>query len=148
MTTALFNTLIDAVPDCFATVSRVLIGGEQLDAARIRRWYRDNPASATELVNVYGPTECTTFALYHPIPADFAGDVVPIGRPLPSTAAVLVADGNRAAAAASWRSCTCPARAWPTATATWRTKRRAVSCGCPGTTTGPALVPDRRPGPP
>ncbi|ARG70694.1 hypothetical protein B1T47_18460 [Mycobacterium kansasii] len=99
VTTALFNTLIDAVPDCFATVSRVLIGGEQLDAARIRRWYRDNPASATELVNVYGPTECTTFALYHPIPADFAGDVVPIGRPLPSTAAVLVADGNRAAAA-------------------------------------------------
>jgi len=97
VTTALFNTVVDAVPNAFSTVRQVLVGGEQLNGARIQRWYRDNAAGGTRLINVYGPTESTTFALYHPIPADFAGDIVPIGMPLPLTGAVLVADGCRLA---------------------------------------------------
>ncbi|MET7641355.1 amino acid adenylation domain-containing protein [Streptomyces sp. NPDC005438] len=97
VTTALFNAVVDAVPDCFATVGRVLVGGEQLDAERVSRWYRDNPDSGTELANVYGPTECTTFALWHPVPRAFHGEVVPVGRPLPATHAVLVAEGRRPA---------------------------------------------------
>ncbi|MEW2625015.1 amino acid adenylation domain-containing protein [Streptomyces sp. NPDC048106] len=97
MTVALFNTVVDRVPDCFAEVGQVLVGGEQLNAPLIRRWYRDNPASPTRLHNVYGPTEATTFALCHPIPRDFDGDVVPIGRPLPGTEALVVADGARPA---------------------------------------------------
>ncbi|MET7454363.1 amino acid adenylation domain-containing protein [Streptomyces sp. NPDC005574] len=97
VTTALFNAVVDKAPDCFDSVARVLVGGEQLNAARIRGWYRDNPASATQLVNVYGPTEATTFALCHPVPRGFDGDVVPVGRPLPGTGALLVADGSRPA---------------------------------------------------
>ncbi|UFR07368.1 amino acid adenylation domain-containing protein [Streptomyces sp. Go40/10] len=98
MTVALFNAVVDRVPDCFAGVGQVLVGGEQLNAPLIRRWYRDNSASPTRLHNVYGPTEATTFALCHPIPRDFAGDVVPIGRTLPGTEALVVADGVRPAA--------------------------------------------------
>lgn len=97
VTTALFNAVVDKEPGCFDSVGQVLIGGEQLNAARIRQWYRDNPHSATRLANVYGPTECTTFALLHPIPRDFDDDVVPVGRPLPATDALLVADGSRPA---------------------------------------------------
>ncbi|MFE2596054.1 amino acid adenylation domain-containing protein [Streptomyces sp. NPDC059396] len=97
VTTALFNAVVDEVPDCFATVDRVLIGGEQLNAPLIRRWYRDNPTGTTRLHNVYGPTESTTFALCHPIPRGFDADVVPIGGPLPGTEALLVVDGTRAA---------------------------------------------------
>ncbi|RZU53339.1 amino acid adenylation domain-containing protein [Krasilnikovia cinnamomea] len=89
VTVALFNAVVDQEPHCFAGVGQVLVGGEQLNAPLIRRWYRDNPESATRLYNVYGPTEVTTFALCHPIPRDFSGDVVPIGRPLPGTSVLL-----------------------------------------------------------
>ncbi|MEU0137406.1 amino acid adenylation domain-containing protein [Streptomyces sp. NPDC006296] len=100
ITTALFNAMVTAVPDCFAAAGEVLVGGEQLNPRVISRWYRDNAGSGTRLFNVYGPTESSTFALFHPIPRDFDADVVPIGRPLPQTGAVLVVpDGERVAAA-------------------------------------------------
>ncbi|MEV8123408.1 amino acid adenylation domain-containing protein [Streptomyces sp. NPDC085944] len=99
VTTALFNAMVTAVPECFAAAGEVLVGGEQLDARLMHRWYRDNPDSGTRLFNIYGPTESTTFALCHPIPRDFNGDVVPIGRPLPQSGAVLVVlDQERVAA--------------------------------------------------
>ncbi|BCL25367.1 non-ribosomal peptide synthetase [Streptomyces aurantiacus] len=97
VTAALFNAVSDTAPHCFDSVGQVLVGGEQLNASRIRRWYRDNPGAATRLVNAYGPTESSTFALYHPVPRDFDGDTVPVGRPLPATDALLVADGSRTA---------------------------------------------------
>ncbi|MFH8462640.1 amino acid adenylation domain-containing protein [Streptomyces sp. NPDC017991] len=97
VTAALFNAVTDSVPHCFDSVGRVLIGGEQLNATRVKRWYRDNPGTTTCLVNVYGPTESSTFALHHPVPRDFDGDTVPVGLPVPATDALLVADGSRAA---------------------------------------------------
>ncbi|WP_329034034.1 non-ribosomal peptide synthetase [Streptomyces sp. NBC_00178] len=99
ITTALFNAVVTAVPDCFAAAGEVLVGGEQLDPRVMRRWYRDNTGSNTRLFNIYGPTECSTFALCHPIPRDFDGDVVPIGGPLPQTGAVLVVPGRERVAA-------------------------------------------------
>ncbi|MFE1794792.1 amino acid adenylation domain-containing protein [Streptomyces sp. NPDC059517] len=97
VTAALFNAVTDSVPHCFDSVGQVLIGGEQLNATRVKRWYRDNPGTRTCLVNAYGPTESSTFALHHPVPRDFDGDTVPVGRPVPATEALLVADGSRAA---------------------------------------------------
>ncbi|GAA2670112.1 MULTISPECIES: AMP-binding protein [Actinosynnema] len=98
VTATLFNAVAETVPGSFATVRRVVIGGEQLNAPLIRRWYRDNPDSPTLLQNGYGPTETTTFALSHPIPRDFDAEVVPIGRPLPGTGAVAVTPDERVAA--------------------------------------------------
>ena len=97
VTATLFNAVAETVPDSFATVRQVLIGGEQLNAPLIRRWYQANPDAPTRLQNGYGPTETTTFALSHPIPRDFDGDVVPIGRPLPGTGAVAVTPDERVA---------------------------------------------------
>ncbi len=90
VTATLFNAVAETVPGSFATVRRVVIGGEQLNAPLIRRWYQANPESPTRLQNGYGPTETTTFALSYAIPRGFDGDVVPIGRPLPGTGAVAV----------------------------------------------------------
>ncbi|MFF9479602.1 amino acid adenylation domain-containing protein [Streptomyces sp. NPDC014733] len=99
VTAALFNAVVDTAPGCFAGARQVFVGGEQLNARTVRRWYRHNPDAATRLFNGYGPTEATTFAVSYPIPRDFDGDVVPIGRPLPETGAVVVAaDGTRVAA--------------------------------------------------
>ncbi|OXM63343.1 non-ribosomal peptide synthetase [Amycolatopsis vastitatis] len=98
VTATLFNAVAEAVPGSFATVRRVVIGGEQLNAPLIRRWYQANPESPTRLQNGYGPTETTTFALSYAIPRGFDGDVVPIGRPLPGTGAVAVTPDERVAA--------------------------------------------------
>lgn len=97
MTVALFNTVVEEVPDCFAGVGQVLVGGEQVNSRVIRRWYRTNGDSGTVLHNVYGPTEATTFALLHPIPRDFDGDTVPIGTALPGTALLLRTPDGRVA---------------------------------------------------
>ncbi|MGF6127532.1 amino acid adenylation domain-containing protein [Pseudomonas frederiksbergensis] len=85
MTVSLFNTLSAECPSCFASLRQVLIGGEQISATAVRAWYRANPDSDCQIFNVYGPTECTTFALCFPIARDFNGLAVPIGRPLPDT---------------------------------------------------------------
>ncbi|MFJ8057784.1 amino acid adenylation domain-containing protein [Streptomyces sp. NPDC096142] len=98
ITTALFNAVVEQVPDCFATIGQVLVGGEQLNARLIRRWYAANSAAPTVLHNVYGPTEATTFALCGPIPRDFDGDTIPIGTPLPGTGALLRTEDDRTAA--------------------------------------------------
>jgi len=98
VTATLFNAVAETVPDAFATVRRVVIGGEQLNAPLIRRWYRANPDAPTRLQNGYGPTETTTFALSYAIPRGFDGDVVPIGRPLPGTGVVAVTPDERVAA--------------------------------------------------
>ncbi|WP_427924946.1 amino acid adenylation domain-containing protein [Streptomyces sp. cg40] len=97
ITTALFNAVVEQVPDCFATVAQVLVGGEQLNTRIVRRWYEANPEAHTVLHNVYGPTEATTFALCHPIPRDFPGDTIPIGTPLSGTGILLRTEDGRTA---------------------------------------------------
>ncbi|MFF1379355.1 amino acid adenylation domain-containing protein [Streptomyces sp. NPDC058308] len=99
VTTALFNAVVDTEPGCFSGLTELLVGGEQLNAPLVRRWYRHNAGSSTRVHNIYGPTECTTFALHHPIPRDFEAAVVPLGRPLPGTGVALRAPGTTRPAA-------------------------------------------------
>ncbi|MEU5101220.1 MULTISPECIES: amino acid adenylation domain-containing protein [unclassified Streptomyces] len=94
VTTALFHAVVDTVPSCFAGAREVLVGGEQLNPAVVRRWYEHNAGGTTVLHNIYGPTEVCTFALIHPIPRDFDADVVPVGLPIPETGALLVVPGS------------------------------------------------------
>ncbi|MEU0126655.1 amino acid adenylation domain-containing protein [Streptomyces sp. NPDC006289] len=97
ITVSLFNAVVAAVPDCFAAAGRVLIGGEQLNAHVVRRWYETNTDSSTVLFNAYGPTEATTFALCHPIARESTADTVPIGTALPGTGILLRTPDRRIA---------------------------------------------------
>ncbi|MEV5955022.1 amino acid adenylation domain-containing protein [Streptomyces sp. NPDC051987] len=98
ITVALFNTVVEKVPGCFADAGQVLVGGERLDARAIRSWYDANPDAGTVLHNVYGPTEATTFALCHPIPRDVDGDSsIPVGTALPGTGLLLRTPDGRVA---------------------------------------------------
>ncbi|WP_432590537.1 amino acid adenylation domain-containing protein [Streptomyces sp. HD1123-B1] len=90
VTTALFHAVVDTVPSCFAGAHQVLVGGEQLNPAVVRRWYEHNASGSTVLRNAYGPTEVCTIALSHPLPRDVDAEVVPVGRPIPETGALLV----------------------------------------------------------
>jgi amino acid adenylation domain-containing protein/non-ribosomal peptide synthase protein (TIGR01720 family) len=84
VTTSLFNQVVRAVPDAFATLDHLLFGGEAVDVAAVRLAREHGPPR--RLLHVYGPTETTTFATWHLV-QDVAADAatIPIGRPLANT---------------------------------------------------------------
>lgn len=106
LTVSLFNAIADQQMTCFSSLTQLLVGGEALNADLIRRWYQHNPASPTRIFNVYGPTECSTFALCWPIPRDLSASQVPIGWPIAETGvAVLNAAGEPVAAGETGELC-------------------------------------------
>jgi len=93
LTVALFNQVARARPDAFRTMRHLLVGGEALDPAAVRAVLEAGVPA--RLLNGYGPSESTTFALWHEIRSVPEGAVsVPIGLPLANTTAY-VADGLR-----------------------------------------------------
>ncbi|HEU4560885.1 MAG TPA: amino acid adenylation domain-containing protein [Longimicrobium sp.] len=80
-TTALLNHLSREQPDIFVTLREVLHGGQQADAAGIRRLLATG--KPRRLLHVYGPTEitawCTCQQVEH-VPDDAL--TVPVGRPI------------------------------------------------------------------
>ena len=91
LTTSLFNLITREVPDAFASVGTLLTGGEAFDPASAHNVFTSGPPR--RLVNVYGPTESTTFAtwreLSHP-PTE--GRSVPIGKPIANTTVFVLDD--------------------------------------------------------
>ncbi|MGS0897473.1 amino acid adenylation domain-containing protein, partial [Burkholderia stagnalis] len=80
LTTALFNQLAALDSGAFARFDCLLVGGEQLDPAAIAHVLADAPPR--RLLNAYGPTETTTFAVCHEIAAAAPGRSVSIGKPI------------------------------------------------------------------
>ena len=99
LTAALFNTIVDDDPTNLRGLRQLLIGGEALSPSHVRRALAALPD--TELINGYGPTECTTFTTTYAIPRDVAADAlsIPIGRPIADTE-VHVLDAQRQPVAA------------------------------------------------
>jgi amino acid adenylation domain-containing protein/FkbH-like protein len=81
LTTALFNQLAAETPDAFATLRTVMFGGEAADPKLVARVLESKPPR--RLMNVYGPTENTTFSTYYEL-CEMAREAtnVPIGRPI------------------------------------------------------------------
>ena len=78
----------------FESLRALLISGEMLRWDDVTRW-RERFGNATSLFNLYGPTESTVIKLFYPIPESKSPDSinVPVGRPIPD-AAVLIVDEN------------------------------------------------------
>jgi amino acid adenylation domain-containing protein len=85
LTAALFNAVVDDNAGDLRGLAQLLIGGEALSVAHVRKAYAALPDIT--IINGYGPTECTTFAATHAIPRDLPADVrsIPIGRPIANT---------------------------------------------------------------
>jgi thioesterase domain-containing protein/acyl carrier protein len=81
LTTALFNQMAREFPSAFQTVEHLLFGGEAAEPGCVRAVLRHAPPR--RLLNVYGPTETTTFASWHKV-GHVAEDArtIPIGRPI------------------------------------------------------------------
>ncbi|MCS7475599.1 non-ribosomal peptide synthetase [Umezawaea endophytica] len=81
LTTGLFRLLAQEDPACFTGLREVWTGGDVVPAAAVRRVLRACPG--TVVVDVYGPTETTTFATSHPLTdVDAVPEVLPIGTAL------------------------------------------------------------------
>ena len=95
LTSSLFNSLISEHADLLRPVRQLLVGGEALSVAHIRKGLRSLPE--TRFFNGYGPTENTTFTTVYPIPVTLPDTVtrIPIGFPIKGTQCCLVdADMN------------------------------------------------------
>ncbi|MEE4592678.1 amino acid adenylation domain-containing protein [Streptomyces sp. DSM 41524] len=94
LTTGLFQLVADEAPEHFAGLQEVWTGGEAVPAASVRRVMDACPD--TTVVDVYGPTETTTFAVRHRLPRGQAVPAsVPIGSPLDNTRLMVLDTGLR-----------------------------------------------------
>ncbi|WP_043408130.1 non-ribosomal peptide synthetase, partial [Archangium violaceum] len=89
LTTALFNQIAALSPSSFSSLRHLLVGGEAIDVTSVRHVLEAAPPS--RLLNVYGPTESTTFATWYRIQS-VAPDAssVPIGSPISNTTAFVL----------------------------------------------------------
>ncbi len=90
--TALLNETARRAPWAFAGVRDLLFGGEAADPRRVgevlanRRFGR--------VINIYGPTECTTYATFHVVESgDCDASSIPIGRPVSNAKAYVLDAG-------------------------------------------------------
>ena len=82
LTTSLFHQMAQQAPGIFAGVRTLVFGGEAADAHSVRLVLENGRPK--KLVNGYGPTETTTFAVCH-VCEDPTETRVPIGRPIANT---------------------------------------------------------------
>jgi surfactin family lipopeptide synthetase C len=82
LTSSLFNLIIDTMPQGLLGVKQLLIGGESLSIAHVRRALELLPE--TQIINGYGPSECTVFTCCYQIPHQLPENVrsIPIGKPI------------------------------------------------------------------
>lgn len=80
----LLNFADDRLYRRIASLRYVFLGGEPISVPRLKSWL-DNPHCHAQVVNTYGPTECTDVCAYFRIeqPDAFMERNVPIGRALP-----------------------------------------------------------------
>ncbi len=82
LTCALFNLMIDTMPESLLGVKQLITGGETLSVAHIRRGLALLPE--TQIINGYGPSECTVFTCCYPISKQLDKNLasIPIGKPI------------------------------------------------------------------
>ncbi|MCC6943203.1 MAG: amino acid adenylation domain-containing protein, partial [Thermomicrobiales bacterium] len=89
LTTSLFHQIARDQPATLQTLRHLLIGGEACDPQPVNAFMANG--YSTRLLNVYGPTETTTFATSYAISAKDAGAAtIPIGRPIANTTAYVL----------------------------------------------------------
>ncbi len=93
LTSALFNQYVQLIPEALAGLRLLLSGGERADTASFRTLLAQAPG--LHLLNVYGPTETTTFATASDVRTlDDNAESIPIGRPIGNTT-VYVLDAHQ-----------------------------------------------------
>ncbi|MGO0633783.1 amino acid adenylation domain-containing protein [Pseudomonas sp. SAR267] len=93
LTTALFNQYVQLLPEALAGLRILISGGERAEPAAFRAMLEQAPG--LRLINGYGPTETTTFAVTCAVQGLAPNATqVPIGRPIGNTQ-IYVLDAHR-----------------------------------------------------
>ncbi len=89
LTAGLFHQMVDTALPALSAVGQLLAGGDVLSVEHVRRFVQALPRC--QLINGYGPTECTTFSACYRVPADITvGRSVAIGSPIENTRAYVL----------------------------------------------------------
>nr|WP_237175720.1 non-ribosomal peptide synthetase [Paenibacillus xylanexedens] len=88
LTTPLYHQLAQVNPSAFQNLKQLLVGGDVLTASHVTEVCRHNPELS--IINMYGPTENTTFTTFYPIQVNYTGQVIPIGRPIANSSAYIL----------------------------------------------------------
>lgn len=96
LNTALFNLFSLHNPSMLKGLAYVLFGGESAVASAVERVIKNDPPR--NLINVYGPTENTTFSTFYLIDNTYHGNsVIPIGKPVSNSEAYILNDAMQIA---------------------------------------------------
>ncbi|WP_175597306.1 non-ribosomal peptide synthetase [Peristeroidobacter soli] len=95
LTVGLFHEYVDELEAAFSGLRYLLTGGDVTNPACVRRALtKATPPQC--LINVYGPTETTTFATAFAIPPTHPGiTALPIGRPITNTSVYILDQHGR-----------------------------------------------------
>jgi surfactin family lipopeptide synthetase C len=82
LTTALFNLMIDTMPEGLSEIKQLMFGGESVSVPHVLRALELLPG--TQILHGYGPCECTVITSCYPIPQKLDRNVrsIPIGKPI------------------------------------------------------------------
>ncbi|UAA37183.1 amino acid adenylation domain-containing protein [Paraneptunicella aestuarii] len=91
MSVGLYNNLVNELMAIGEQFKTLLVGGDTLDADKIKRLLRANKPQS--FLNVYGPTETTTYATFYPVTdKDIETTSIPIGCPIGNTQVYILND--------------------------------------------------------
>jgi amino acid adenylation domain-containing protein len=91
LTVGLFNQYVEELKEEFGGLRYLVVGGDALEIGAIRKVLEGRRPE--HLLNGYGPTETTTFALTHEIREVGEQSSIPIGKPIGNTQ-VYILDGE------------------------------------------------------
>lgn len=78
---AVFNFLVNNNIECFSTLKRILVGGEAASVEHMKKFI--SKYGPGKLVNIYGPTENTTFSTFYDVDEIHENQKsIPIGKPI------------------------------------------------------------------
>ncbi|EEF58139.1 non-ribosomal peptide synthetase [Pedosphaera parvula] len=91
LTAGLFHQMVEEQVECLKGLRVLLSGGEVLSTRHVQKAL--DALSGCQVIDVYGPTENTTFTSWHGIPRQLpAARSIPIGRPISNTTCFILDD--------------------------------------------------------
>ncbi|MBL4869083.1 MAG: amino acid adenylation domain-containing protein, partial [Pseudomonadales bacterium] len=90
-----FYPLVERDSDALKSLRTLFLGGETIQMELLSPWLRREDCHC-EVVNTYGPTECTDVVSYHRvhITSDVSIQVIPIGKPIDNTQLYILDSNN------------------------------------------------------
>ncbi|ASS67090.1 MULTISPECIES: non-ribosomal peptide synthetase [unclassified Paenibacillus] len=80
LTSPLFTIAAEQKPELFRGIRDLIVGGDVVHPASVRKVQEACPE--LQVLNGYGPTECTTFSAVYPIGRGLAEKPIPLGMPI------------------------------------------------------------------